>query len=39
MKVVIPLVKNVLAPFGVTAAALAIDARIQNKKKVLEQQL
>ena len=30
MKVVIPLVKNVLAPLGVTAAALAIDARIQN---------
>ena len=30
MKVVIPLVKNVLAPSGVTAAALAIDARIQN---------
>ena len=39
MKVVIPLVKNVLAPLGVTAAALAIDAWIQNKKKVLEQQL
>ena len=33
MKVVIPLAKNVLAPLGVTAAALAIDARIQNKKK------
>ena len=31
MKVAIPLAKNVLAPLGITAAALAIDAGIQNK--------
>ena len=31
MKVAIPLVKNVLAPLGITAAASAIDAGIQNK--------
>ena len=39
MKVAIPLVKNVLAPLGITAAALAIDAGIQKKRKytVLEQ--
>ena len=30
-KVAIPLVKNVLAPFGITAAASAIDAVIQKK--------
>ena len=28
IKVAIPLVKNVLAPLGITAAASAIDARI-----------
>ena len=41
MKVAVPLVKNVLAPLGITAAASAIDAWIQKKKKymVLEQQL
>ena len=43
MKVAVPLAKNILAPLGITAAASAIDARIQkkNKKKytVLEQQL
>ena len=42
MKVAIPLAKNVLAPFGITVAASAIDAGIQKKKKkymVLEQQL
>ena len=33
MKVAIPLAKNVLAPLGITAAALAIDAGIQKKKK------
>ena len=33
MKVAIPLAKNVLAPLGVTAAASAIDAGIQKKKK------
>ena len=31
MKVAIPLAKNVLAPLGITAAALALDARIQKK--------
>ena len=33
MKVAIPLAKNVLAPLEITAAASAIDAGIQNKKK------
>ena len=32
MKVAIPLTKNVLAPLGITAAALAIDAGIQRKR-------
>ena len=31
MKVAIPLAKNILAPLGITAAASAIDARIQKK--------
>ena len=31
MKVAIPLAKNVLAPLGITAAASAVDARIQKK--------
>ena len=31
MKVAIPLAKNVLAPLGITAAALAIDAGIKKK--------
>ena len=42
MKVAIPLAKTVLAPLGITVAASAIDAGIQNKKKnytVLKQQL
>ena len=39
LKVVIPLAKNVLAPLGLTAAASAIDAGIQKKYIVLEQQL
>ena len=39
MKVTIPLAKNVLAPLGITAAASAIDAGIQKKYMVLEQQL
>ena len=30
MKVAIPLVKNVLPPLGITAAASAIDAGIQK---------
>ena len=38
MKVPIPLAKNVFALLGITAAASAIDARIQNKYMVLEQQ-
>ena len=33
MKVAIPLAKNVLAPLGITAAASALDAGIQKKKK------
>ena len=31
MKVAFPLAKNILAPLGITAAALAIDAGIQKK--------
>ena len=31
MKIAVPLAKNVLAPLGITAAASAIDAGIQNK--------
>ena len=33
MKVAVPLAKNILAPLGITAAASAIDAGIQKKKK------
>ena len=32
MKFVVPLVKNILAPLGITAAASAIDAGTQKKK-------
>ena len=39
MKRVIPLAKNVLAPLRITADASAIDAGIQKKYMVLEQQL
>ena len=39
MKEVLPLAKNVLALLGITAAASAIDAGIQKKYIVLEQQL
>ena len=39
MKIAVPLAKNVLAPLGITAAASAIDAGIQKKYMVLEQQL
>ena len=39
MKVAVPLAKEILAPLGVTAAATAIDAGIQKKYTVLEQQL
>ena len=35
MKIAVPLAKNVLAPLGITAAASAIDARIQKKKKYM----
>ena len=31
IKVVVPLVKNILAPLGLTGAASAIDARIEKK--------
>ena len=33
MKIAVPLVKNVLAPLGITAAASAIEAGIQKKTK------
>ena len=36
MKIAIPLAKHVLAPLGITAPALAIDAGIQKKNMVLE---
>ena len=39
MKVAVPLARNILAPLGITAAASAIDARVQKKYKVQEQQL
>ena len=42
MKVAVPFAKNILAPLGITAVALVIDAEIQKKKKRLmaqEQQL
>ena len=43
MEVVVPWVKNILAPLRITAAASAKDAGIQKKKKkrnmVLGQQL
>ena len=38
-KVTVLLAKNILAPLGITAAASAIDAGIQKKYMVLEQQL
>ena len=42
MKIAVPFAKNVLAPLVITAAASALDAGIQKKKKQymdLEQQL
>ena len=39
MKVVIPLVKNVLAPLGVTTVMSVIDGSIQKKFVVLGQKL
>ena len=38
MKVAIPWEENILAPIGITAAASAIDAAIQKRYMVLEQQ-
>ena len=34
IKVAVPLVKNILAPLGITAAASAIDAGIKKKKNM-----
>ena len=39
MKVAVPQARNILAPLGITAAASAINARIQKKYTVQEQQL
>ena len=39
IRVALPLTKNILAALGITAAASAIDAGIQKKIHVLEQQL
>ena len=39
MKVAVPLAKNILSLLEITAAASAIDAGIQKKYMVLEQQL
>ena len=39
MKVAVPIAKIILDPLGITAAASAIDAGIQKKKMVLEQEL
>ena len=36
MKMAVPLVKNFLAPYGITAAAPAIDGGIPKKYMVLE---
>ena len=38
MEIAVPLAKNVLTPLGITAAASALDAGIQNKYMDLEQQ-
>ena len=37
MKVAVPLAKNILAPVGITAAASAIDAKINKFKKYMVQ--
>ena len=39
MNVAVPIAKYILAPLEITAAASAIDAGIQKKYMVLEQQL
>ena len=38
MKVAIPLAKNNIAPLGITAAASTIDAEIQKKKNMVQEQ-
>ena len=38
MKVAVQLVKNILAPFGITAAASSIDAGIKKEYMFLKQQ-
>ena len=38
MKVAVPLAKNILAPLGITAAALDLDAGIKKKYMAPEQQ-
>ena len=35
MKLAVPISKNILALLGITAAASAIDAGIQKKKKMI----
>ena len=35
MKIAVPLAKNALVPLGITAVALAIDAGIKKKKKMV----
>ena len=39
MKVAVPLAESILVPLGITAAAPAIDAGIQKKYMLQEQQL
>ena len=39
MNVAVPLAKNILAPLGITTAASTVDAGIQKKYIVQEQQL
>ena len=39
MNVAVPLAKNILAPLGITTAASTVDAEIQKKYMVQEQQL
>ena len=38
MKEAVPLVKNILAPLGNTAAVSAIDTGIKKKKKKVQEQ-
>ena len=39
MKIAVPFAKNVLAPLGITAAASALDAGIQKKKKNMDMEI